>query len=102
MARAEAPATVHGQPVAGLTIQIQNHRPPHLVTLEGAFEMESTLRYFRDMPESPAHGNSPFRPHRLGTHRIKRVQVLQGDVLVETDGGTIRIPPDLVVYSYQI
>lgn len=51
MAGPQAPtpfsARVNGQPVKGLCVQLQTHRPAHLVTADkGSHELETTLRYF--------------------------------------------------------
>lgn len=92
---------MNGQAVRELGIQLQTHRPAHLITLTGGTpELETTVRYFRDMPPSPPHQDSPFRPSRVGNFRLLGITVGPDSVHIITEGGTIRLPSAMVVYSY--
>lgn len=96
---------MNGQPVKGLCVQLQTHRPAHLVTLNrGSHELETTLRYFEELgqpgPNYEPH-KSPFRPSRLGPFPIRSVTIDQEDVIISSDGGSIRLPLAMTVYSVE-
>lgn len=105
MARPEAKApflaTVMGVEVSELCLQPDTQRPPHLVTATaGSHQLESTLRYAGALNVAPF--NSPFRPNRVGTVPVRQVVITKDDILVITDLGTIRLPPEITPYSYRV
>lgn len=94
-------ARVKGQPVKMLCIQPQTARAAHLVTVnQGSHEMETSLRYSEELNVAPH--KSPFRPAKMGPFSIRSVEVTEQDILIVTDGGTIRLPPGTTAYSYSV
>jgi hypothetical protein len=101
--RPEAPtesylATVNGQRVQELCVQLLTHRPAHLMTTKSgapaSYELESTVRYMKGLP------TSPIRPTRVGPYAITRIDITGDRVLVTTAGGCISLPLAMVTYSY--
>lgn len=97
---------MNGQPVKGLCVQLQTHRPAHLVTADrGSHELETTLRYFEAFADPKrtdfAPHKSPFRPSRLGPFPIRSVDVGPDGVVITSDGGSIRLPLEMTVYSVE-
>lgn len=92
-----------GRAVRELCVQFMTHRPAHLATYRQnrheAAEVPTTVTYLHELPRNDAYA-SPFRPHRVGTHVIRSIEITESDVLITCDGGTVRLPPEMVTYSF--
>ncbi len=103
MARAKAPATLHGQPLKWVCVEHPAHRTAHLVNPEpgaGTFQLPSTLHYSPVNDVAPYH--SPFRPAKFNQFQVTGIEITDRDVLVHSTGGTVRLPVEQVAYSYQL
>jgi hypothetical protein len=65
----------------------------------GSHELPGALHYSPHLNVAPHH--SPFRPARIGPFQVNTVEVTPADVWVHTTGGTVRLPPEMVGYSWR-
>lgn len=69
-----------------------------MTSTQGSHELPGALHYSPTL-NVPPH-NSPFRPARLGPFPIRAVEVDREDIWVHTSGGSVRLPPQMVGYSW--